>query len=278
VNKLETEDEERLKARIDSRDFHAELVGLEIGRIPRFFSSTVEALRNGKDANDKDKLSELEWLLLNNARYAALYHKVKDKLNEAEQAVARSLDAINQKLLMNAQELEEMDNRASTLPDGTKVYKSRNGKAYTADGRELTQEEADTVTWKSNAPTREERLNKEREKEALLKSKAEMDDFKQDVVNPMRHKKDANEVLSEQEMQDFLKKVEKMPSLTTIDTSQKDSVLSADSPKLQEARSAFGDTGLNAPNMRGHFDLARMDIPDLSAEPTKPVASTSFKI
>jgi hypothetical protein len=268
-------DSEKLKKLIDDRDFNAELTGLEIGRIPRFFSQTAEALRNGKDANGKDKLSDLEWLLLNNARYAALYHKVEDKLNEAELAIARSLDTINQKLAQNALELAEMDSRSSTLPDGTKVYKSRNGKAYTADGRELSKEEAETVEWRKDAPTLEERRDKARAGEALLRRKAEIDDFKQDVVDPMRQKKDSNQVLSEGEMQDFLKQVEKMPSLTTIDTTQKDSTLDAALPtKLEEARSAFGDTGLNAPNMRGHFDTVRMDIPDLTVEPPTPMASS----
>jgi hypothetical protein len=149
---VDEKNSERLKTLIDSRDFHAELTGLEIGRIPRFFSATVEAMRNGKDANGRDKLSDLEWLMLNNPGYAAVYNRVQDRLVEANQAVDRAMTLVNERIQLAELLLKEMEDRASTLPDGTKVFKSRSGKAYTADGRELSKHEADSVNWRDDSP------------------------------------------------------------------------------------------------------------------------------
>jgi hypothetical protein len=275
VNQLETQDQERLKARIDSRDFHAELVGLEIGRIPRFFSSTVESLRNGKDANGKDKLSDLEWLLLNNARYAALYDRTENKLSEAEQKVVQALYILNERLRLNETEIAAMEDRVNTLPDGRKVFRSLNGKAYTADGQELSKAESDAVDWQDDAPSWEEYQAKQKERQKLLENRLEIERYSQDVLDPMRQKIDRREVIEEKELEIFIQDCERLepPSVKAL---RKHEIALEPGAVINtnNAKSYFGDTGMNVPNMRRHFDTARMDIPNLSAEPSTPKLST----
>lgn len=275
---MTVQESEKLRKLIDDRDFNAELVGLEIGRIPRFFSSTVESLRNGKDANGKDKLSDLEWLLLNNANYAALYHRADSKLSGAEQKVVQALDILNERLRLNETETNAMEDRANTLPDGGKVFRSINGKAYTADGQELSKAESDAVDWQDDAPSWEEYRAKKQERQKLLENKLEIERYGQDVLNPMRQKIDRGEVIQEKELEIFIQDCERLepPSIKAL--RKHEMALEPEAViNTNNAKSYFGETGLNAPNIRGHFDVARMDIPDLSLEPTKPTLSTVFK-
>jgi hypothetical protein len=274
VSNLETEDLERLKARIDSRDFNAELLGLDIGRIPRFFSQTAQYLREGKDANGRDKLSDLEWMLLNNPHYAARYHQAEQALVETDMIVNQTLHTLNEKIRLIDERLQNMEERASSLPDGTKVFKSRSGKAFTIDGRELSKTEAETVEWEDDSPAWEEYKNTKTVRNKAEDSKRDVERYQAEVADPLRDRMRNREFIEEKELDEFIKKaaIEKSKMLSTIEDAKNTNDIGA--PTLNEARSAFGDTGLNAPNIRGHFDTARMDIPDLSEGPSTPKLST----
>ena len=51
-----------------------------------------------------------------------------------------------------------MRENASTLPDGTRVYRSEDGSVYTEDGTLITGEALDAIEWRNGAPGYEEVL------------------------------------------------------------------------------------------------------------------------
>ena len=97
----------------------------------------------------KQSDSQLSQALKMNAEYSKLYNVVMDKLDNAMPIVYNALEESNEKLA-------ELENKASTLPDGTRVYKNSKDEAITQNGLMLSAAEIASVNWRDDAPSWEE--------------------------------------------------------------------------------------------------------------------------
>ncbi|WP_141702046.1 hypothetical protein [Methyloceanibacter stevinii] len=95
--------------RQDFDDLQNELAGRETGRLERFLSPDErERIRDGKSKGERhaDAMTRLQWMLSNNAEYAALYNDTFDKLREAEQAAERALEKARRALAKAEHDLQ----------------------------------------------------------------------------------------------------------------------------------------------------------------------------
>ncbi len=118
------------KSREDARDFYNEVAGRETGRTSRFLSKEERERRNGQSTDNKARLSALDILMMDQA-YAATYNRVMGLLSNAEQETQTAIDEAEEKLAQAQENLEALQGRASTLPDGTRIYQDKDGNIFT---------------------------------------------------------------------------------------------------------------------------------------------------
>ncbi|MCG8604358.1 hypothetical protein MJD09_05080 [bacterium] len=175
----------------DRIDLQSELAGLETGRPKRFLSPELrKALSPEERRRERDRMSALYALLQRDPEYAALYEHVSDLLDNASHAAAMALADANASIDQTASDLNDVMEGASTLPDGTKVFRSADGKAYTEDGHQLTDDEKATVTWKVGAPGYEELLAKKQAHRKALEEREAILRYQREVLDPARRRMD----------------------------------------------------------------------------------------
>jgi len=154
------------KQREDNYDFNNEIAGRDTGKISRFIDEKEKMRRAGRSRNDTAErvLQTQLQMLLDDPVYASAYNNVMDMLREAEQRTQAAIDDTERDLAQNDQELEDIQSRASTLPDGTRVYRDANGDVFNEDGEQIHAPETDAIVWREDNPSHEEYLaNRERD-------------------------------------------------------------------------------------------------------------------
>jgi len=153
------------------------------------------------------------------ADYLKLHTAVMNSLGEAENAVYDALIEAAQELATAEQNLSDIEDRAQTLPDGTKVFRSADGSVYTADGTKLDDDVAATIQWDDNAPSwedhqaakaahdhakeRHKQLSKDNDRLAYIRDRME------DKDNPP----------PEEELEDFEKEINDIKERANFDAS-----------------------------------------------------------
>lgn len=147
------EDLERLNARFarhaqDFDDLQNELAGRSVGRVERFLPGGANSAgSSGKSKKERaETLTRLQ-LLLADPAYAALYRETVSALTEAQSKLEIMLERVRLGIEQNAATLEDMQDRAARLEDGTRVYRDKDGQVRNEDGRIFTDALVAGIVW-----------------------------------------------------------------------------------------------------------------------------------
>lgn len=147
----------------DRDDYNNEIAGREVGRIRRFLPEDARPDNSGKRAErESNRISALLSLLQYDPAYAALYGETLDKLREAEAAAALALSQATSNLDQARTDLADALDGASTLADGTRVFRGQNGDVWTEDGKRVEGDALDEIVWRKGAVSHEEFLARKR--------------------------------------------------------------------------------------------------------------------
>ncbi|MES9861445.1 MAG: hypothetical protein ABW157_18050 [Candidatus Thiodiazotropha sp. LLP2] len=258
----------------DRIDLNHEQAADDTGRIKRFL---VEGA-SGYSAQSEEKKSErrlqtlLEILLAEDPQYAALYKRVAEKLNDAQQAVDSALVDINQRLEASDRKLQHMRDNAGELEDGTKVFRSSvDGSIYTEDGQRLSDEDAQNIHIPEGAASWEDYHRQKEERDLALRQREEVERYKREVLDPSKDRmNDPNNPPSKDELKDIERRLEdEMPDIVR---SSHDARLPHDHTVEHTTVNSFAhdeieETNLAVPEMSKAFDLASVNVPDLGPAP-----------
>lgn len=185
----EETDKATRQAQTNFDDLQNELAGREVGRVRRFLPG--EDI--GPDGVKKDKGLEVELLALSalekmmqDPEYAALYERVSDLLSRAEEATQAALDEAETELNGANEAMDETMAGANRLPDGTAVFKDKDGTIRTEDGRIVEGEEAEGIVWKDKAPSYEEYLARKQAVEETRRRIEELRRYQVEVLGRAR--------------------------------------------------------------------------------------------
>lgn len=146
------------KAEQDHIDLNNELAGREVGR-PRRFLPEDSHPDSAKKRREKERAEQTALMIaLSDPAYATLYHETLDKLRQAELATEAALTEAGEALDQAKADLKDGLDGASTLPDGTRVFRDAQGNVFTEDGMQIDGEELDTIQWRDGAISHEEYL------------------------------------------------------------------------------------------------------------------------
>jgi hypothetical protein len=152
---------ERLREERGQDDFdnlQHSLSGLETGQQTRHGLSkdTSSSIFGDKRKSITEQIREtLEWLLLNNPQYKLAHESFMNSVHEAQHITQTALERVIAQLANERIVLDELLDSAAKLPDGTKVFKDKNGVVKNQDGEDVSAELAATIQWTGNEPSYE---------------------------------------------------------------------------------------------------------------------------
>lgn len=148
--------------------------------------SVVKANAPGRGASESrsrrtaDTL--LQMTLMNDPAYRAMYERVGEKLDAADRATLKALEEARLRETQARRAYDELQERAAQLPDGTRVYRTEDGKAaYDENGRQLTAEEQASVDWQQGQPSWEEREQSRQRLDDAFRERAEVEQYQERV-------------------------------------------------------------------------------------------------
>lgn len=151
-NAIENAATERRRAQ-DFDDLNNESAGNDVGRISRFgLEDTNSAVMVRRK---KEYQSLLEYLLTSTA-YREAYERTMTVLGDIENEVYNALIEASENLSLSEAELTKVLDHAQELPDGTKVFRDKDGSAFREDGAQLSDSIVTSIDWREDATTWEE--------------------------------------------------------------------------------------------------------------------------
>jgi len=267
------------QAERDQIDLNHEISGADTGRNSRFISAgsnSVHAQNQKKKKEERRYLTMLDMLLAEDARYAALYHRVNDFLNRVEDAAEKALKETNALLAQAELDHKKLLDNAAESPDGKKVFRSsKDGSIYTQDGRKLSAKEASKIKIPDGAPSREEFKKSKWRIYALRGQKEEIKTYQREFINPAKKRmKSGDNPFSPDDLKDFKERAnKKMPDAIGVKLGVP--TISADigsTKSLSVAHSQIDNTKIQTPDMTNSFNLARTDLPNIPTSSNKDVS------
>lgn len=147
--------EQHRKLELD--DLNHAIAGVDVGRMRKHIPGTAIDPVTGKKESVADRIARtLRWLLLNDENYARAHRAAVTATNDAMNAAAQALSDINTDLMQTTADIDDILNRAATLPDGRKVFRDVNGKVVDQDGNVIAQALADGIMWRGDEPKYDE--------------------------------------------------------------------------------------------------------------------------
>ncbi|MBT3011733.1 MAG: hypothetical protein KME41_08420 [Candidatus Thiodiazotropha sp. (ex Lucina pensylvanica)] len=258
----------------DRIDLNHEQAGGDTGRIKRFLveGASGYSAQNVEKKSKRRLQSLLEMLLAEDPHYAALYHRVTEKINGISRTVDQALIDANQRLEASVEMLQNYRESAAELPDGTKVFRSEtDGSIYTEDGQRLSNEDAQNINIPEGAASWEDYRKQKEERDLALRQREDVERYKREVLDPAKDRmNDPDNPPSKDELKDIERRLEdEMPGVVR---SSHDAHLPHDHTVEHTTVNSFAhdeidQTNLEVPDMSKAFDLARVDIPDLGPAP-----------
>ncbi len=196
-------DEQTAKRReVNHRDHGNEMAGRSTGRMYRFHPHHTP---DGPYPQDKHTLNHTTLkLLLQDPEYAKLYNDTMDLLSRAEAATEKALAQAEQDLAKAEDTLDDMRDNANKLPDGTAVFRDKDGNVWTEDGELVDPADAAGIVWKDDAPSYEDY---QRQRQKADDTRQRIDDIRRyqvDVLGRARDRmSDKNNPPSKDDIQDI---------------------------------------------------------------------------
>lgn len=167
-------------------DLQNEIAGRSTGRRTRFLPDgpgSEEAKRREREARAfQTRLAEL----LADPIYRAKYETTLNILRDAERAVDAALAQIDTDLVAAQAHLDDLQDRAARLPDGSRVYKDGDGNVRREDGSLVDDVLVDTIIWTGNEPSFEDYRAATDRIDALERDKDAVEGYQNDVLGPSR--------------------------------------------------------------------------------------------
>ncbi|MBX9917661.1 MAG: hypothetical protein E6Q59_04480 [Nitrosomonas sp.] len=243
----------------DLIDINNESAGRETGRIKRFSASSRYEGPESQKREKERKLSNLMYLL-QNPHYARLYRQAVDAVDEVDRAAARALFKLERESEVAAQRLRELKEAAAQLPDGRRVFQSKNGRIYTEDSEDVTHLRDAMTGLTDVSPSWEEFQEARDHAKDIERRKQEVETYQLEIINPAKERlADTENPLSTEELEHLGTLKDRAPSdvRAQYDTLENAPIKTNNMPARNSvADELFGSYEPNAPKVQNHFKAA----------------------
>jgi len=136
-------DEENLRNKTDFDDYNRELSGISGAQASRFLNADGSPITKSEAEEKARKQAFQDQLdiLMQNPAFAAAYRDAGKAIDDTQAVLNRAMmtTAANIERLIDL--VEDMEDRTAKLPDGTVVFKTKDGQLKAADGGHLSETE-----------------------------------------------------------------------------------------------------------------------------------------
>ncbi|KCZ89731.1 hypothetical protein [Hyphomonas jannaschiana] len=227
------------KRQIDADDLNVELAGLNNGRIARFLVGDDDR-PNGQESKREKRWREFRTqldMLLNDPAYREAWDRANNLLSNTQNKLDAALLKVTANIERLSELMEDLEDKATKLPDGTAVFRAADGSVWTKDGRKLSDEEASRLDIDENAPSWEQYKGANDALDSARTRRDKLIGIQTDVLDPARHKlNDPDNPSSKEEIDDIEKNLKKADHDIDVisNASSKDlfASVSADEPEM----------------------------------------------
>lgn len=190
------------KSRAEDRQFQQDAIaGSETGHGNRHHLSGKPGHERERRKRRDERINSALDIMLADPAYAASYHAFGDFLIDAETKADTMLVQAKAEMVEAANALSALRDRANQLPDGTRVFRTSDGRVVDEHGRVISQSDADGIVWKDGAPIYEEYLEAKRRADETAQMIAELERYRVDVLGKARDQwKDRENPITVEEM------------------------------------------------------------------------------
>ncbi|MEO1472704.1 MAG: hypothetical protein AAFS03_02010 [Pseudomonadota bacterium] len=180
----------------------------------RFLPGEAETAEGGRRKRQREAFENELLRLLSDPAYNAKYQVVADAVADAMTATERTLAQLDGLIAAAEDEIDQIQDKAARLPDGTRVYRDANGVLRREDGSVVEDHLADTIIWRGDQPSYEHYVAARRQHETLVAARREVTDYQNDVLGPARDRlSDEEDPPSLDELEEILDRIEtEMPA------------------------------------------------------------------
>jgi len=111
-----------------------------------------KAVHENEEIRKKNEKNALSQALKISAHYAKLYQNTMQNFHDTSNAVYDAQIVGGQRVSEAEAIIQKALDNASTMPDGTAVFRSQDGSVYTQDGEKLEDDALVGISWRENAP------------------------------------------------------------------------------------------------------------------------------
>lgn len=257
----------------DQIDYNNEIAGRETGRAKRFLTSSRDDDPDSQKKKDERHFNAL-MRLLQDPNYARLYREAANVITDAEDAVTRALRKLSDKGEEVAQRIKALKDAAAELPDGRKVFRSKDGRLLTEDGKDVSDQRGHVKGSLDSAPSWEEFQRAKETLEDIERRKRELEHYQREVLDPYKQRlSDPDDPPSKDELEEMMHKAKAaMLEDALAEMKSRGAANTASAPNTSAADQYVQAAELNAPDLEAHFRAAA------SAAPENPFASPKAAI
>jgi hypothetical protein len=259
----------------DQIDYNNESAGRETGRAKRFLTSDRDDDPHSEKQKGERRFSEL-LRLLQNPGYAKLYSQAANLVSDAQDAAGRALLGLEREGALVSERIKALKDGAAELPDGRKVFRSKDGRLIAEDGKDVTDRKREITGLKEGTPGWEEFRREQDALAEIERRRREIEAYQREVLDPAKTRLgDTDNPPTPDELEEIIRKTrDAMPPSVRSEYEARPSIAKAEAPSLPSAADEYvGEVSLASPPIGSHFAAAIT-----GAEPAAaPQATPSLK-
>lgn len=176
-----------VKRQEDFDDLQRELSGQDVGRIGRFLSEgDVRPPDAKRKKAEREHARRTLAMLLEDPIYRARYDDTMAALRRAEAATERVIEELTEQLGVALSALQQIEDNAARLPDGTMVFRDEAGVVRRADGSALDDALVSTIVWDGDEPSFEDYVAANEQISSLQTNLIDVGRYQTDVLGTAR--------------------------------------------------------------------------------------------
>ena len=256
----------------DFIDLSNEAADRETGRMRRFNLSDKDDGPQGSEKKHAERRLDALLLLLQDPVYARLYYDVTDTITRAEAAADRAMNKLLIEAKLAGENLKTIMDAAAELPDGRKVFKTKDGRLVTEEGRDVSNQASKVKGLTDQSPNEDDYSRAADKADEYQRRIAVLETYRTEVLDPARQRlSDTDRTLAPDELREIKRRVEDAPPELKTELQTMSAEKMTSSPPAKSAADEYqAGEGWDAERLFGKFRAASSVIPDDAFAPPAP--------
>lgn len=170
----------------DHDDLQNEMADRETGRARRFLTEDARSVEGARRRRERLAVETELLLMIQDPIYRERYEAAAEALSTAMRTTETVLARLEEQRILAQAAIDDIQDKAARLPDGTRVYRDARGIVRREDGSAVDDSLAATIIWTGHEPNLEAFTTARRGLDDIQADLDAVTDYQNDVLGPAR--------------------------------------------------------------------------------------------